>query len=212
MRIIAALAITVISTPQIHAFVTPTTLQTPRTIIQPTVVLKDVVTEENAEEKIIDDDTPIVESPASPAVDTSANTSTTSTTISITKERLDKIQKERPYPLFIAEKTASFLFDTNPTKSLPIINSSPKEKLVVLGTGWGSAAFLKNIDTNKFDVTVISPRNYFVFTPMLAGSAVGTVDFKSITEPVREVCCVLVLCVFCFCAYHVYKNSLYLVI
>ena len=194
MRIIAALAIAVISTPyNIHAFVTPTTLQ-PRTIIQPTtVLLKDVVTEENAEEKIIDDDIPIVESPASP-VDTSA--STTSTTKSITKERLDKIQKERPYPLFIAEKTASFLFDTNPTKSLPIINSPPKEKLVVLGTGWGSAAFLKNIDTNKFDVTVISPRNYFLFTPMLAGSAVGTVDFKSITEPVREVCCVfcLVLC------------------
>ena len=71
MRIIAALAIAVISTPyNIHAFVTPTTLQTPRTIIQPTVVLKDVVTEENAEEKIVDDDTPIVESPASPAVDT----------------------------------------------------------------------------------------------------------------------------------------------
>ena len=195
MRIIAALAITVISsTPQIHAFVTPTTLQTtPRTIIQPTV-LKDVVTEENAEEKINDYDIPIGESPASSAVDTSATSSsaTTSTsTKSITKERLDKLQKERPYPLFIAEKTASFLFDTNPTKSLPPpINNSPKEKLVVLGTGWGSAAFLKNIDTNKFDVTVISPRNYFVFTPMLAGSAVGTVDFKSITEPVREVCCV----------------------
>lgn len=196
MRIIAALAITVVSTPRIHAFVTPTTLQTtPRTILQPITVLKDVVMEENAEEKIIDE-SPIVESPTSPAVDTSATTSTTTTstnTKSITKERLDKLQKERPYPLFIAEKTASFLFDTNPSKSLPLpINNSPKEKLVVLGTGWGSAAFLKNIDTNKFDVTVISPRNYFVFTPMLAGSAVGTVDFKSITEPVREVCYVLI--------------------
>jgi len=192
MRIIAALALTVISTPQIHAFVTPTTLQTtPRTIIQPTV-LKDVVTEENVEEKVNDDDIPLEESPVSPAVDTSTATTSSASTKSITKERLDKLQKERPYPLFIAEKTASFLFDTNPSKSLPPspINNSPKEKFVVLGTGWGSAAFLKNIDTNKFDVTVISPRNYFVFTPMLAGSAVGTVDFKSITEPVREVCVV----------------------
>ena len=217
MRIISALAITVISTPQIHAFVTPTTLQTtPRTIIQPTVVLKDVVTEENAEEKIIDDDIPIVESTS---VDTSATTSTTTSTNtkSITKERLDKLQKERPYPLFIAEKTASFLFDTNPTKSLPIINSPPKEKFVVLGTGWGSAAFLKNIDTNKFDVTVISPRNYFVFTPMLAGSAVGTVDFKSITEPVREVCCVLCLVLCCVSFVYLFvhiicTNSLYVVL
>ena len=196
MRIIAALAITVISTPQIHAFVTPTTLQTtPRTIIQPTIVLKDVVTEENAEEKIIVDESPIVESPSVDTSSTTSATTSTTNTKSITKERLDKLQKERPYPLFIAEKTASFLFDTNPSKSLPPpINSPPKEKLIVLGTGWGSAAFLKNIDTNKYDVTVISPRNYFVFTPMLAGSAVGTVDFKSITEPVREVCVVYVLC------------------
>ena len=58
---------------------------------------------------------------------------------------------------------------------------------MVLGTGWGAAAFLKNIDTDKYDVTVISPRNYFVFTPMLAGASVGSVDFKSITEPIREV-------------------------
>ncbi|EED87181.1 predicted protein [Thalassiosira pseudonana CCMP1335] len=62
-----------------------------------------------------------------------------------------------------------------------------KEHLIVLGTGWGAASFLKNIDTDKYDVTVISPRNYFVFTPMLAGASVGTVDFKSITEPIREI-------------------------
>jgi NADH dehydrogenase FAD-containing subunit len=62
-----------------------------------------------------------------------------------------------------------------------------KETIVVLGTGWGAASFLKNVDTDKYDVTVVSPRNYFVFTPMLAGASVGTVDFKSITEPIREV-------------------------
>jgi hypothetical protein len=62
-----------------------------------------------------------------------------------------------------------------------------KERIVILGTGWGAAALLKEIDINKFDVTVISPRNYFLFTPMLAGAAVGTVDFRSITEPVRQI-------------------------
>ena len=38
-----------------------------------------------------------------------------------------------------------------------------------------------------YDVTVVSPRNHFLFTPMLAASAVGTVEFRSITEPIRNV-------------------------
>lgn len=57
----------------------------------------------------------------------------------------------------------------------------------MLGAGWGSHAFLKTIDATKYDVTVVSPRNYFTFTPMLAASAVGTVEFRSICEPIRNV-------------------------
>jgi len=104
---------------------------------------------------------------------------------SISQERLDKLTAERPYPIFLAEKTLG-LFES-PSSLPPPMNAPPKEELVVLGTGWGAAAFLKNIDTDKYHVTVISPRNYFVFTPMLAGASVGTVDFKSITEPIREI-------------------------
>ena len=62
-----------------------------------------------------------------------------------------------------------------------------KPRIVVLGTGWGSYSFLKSIDTLHYDVTVISPRNYFAFTPMLAASAIGTVEFRSICEPIRNV-------------------------
>jgi NADH dehydrogenase FAD-containing subunit len=62
-----------------------------------------------------------------------------------------------------------------------------REKIVVLGTGWGSHSFLKTIDGTQYDITVISPRNYFLFTPMLAASAVGTVEFRSICEPIRNV-------------------------
>ena len=65
-------------------------------------------------------------------------------------------------------------------------NKTAKEKLVILGAGWGAAALLQDIDTNRYDVTVISPRNFFVFTPMLAGASVGTVDVRSITQPIRE--------------------------
>ena len=103
----------------------------------------------------------------------------------ITPERITKVTQTRPYPLFLAEKAASVL-DFAAAKHTPPTNA--KEHFIVLGTGWGAATFLKNIDTDKFEVTVISPRNYFVFTPMLAGASVGTVDFKSITEPIREVC------------------------
>jgi NADH dehydrogenase FAD-containing subunit len=63
----------------------------------------------------------------------------------------------------------------------------PREKLFVLGSGWGSYAFLKTVDPTMYDITVISPRNYFTFTPMLAASAVGTVEFRSICEPIRNI-------------------------
>lgn len=53
-----------------------------------------------------------------------------------------------------------------------------RKKLVILGTGWGGYSLLRNIDKKLFDVVVISPRNYFLFTPMLASTTVGTVEFR----------------------------------
>jgi NADH:ubiquinone reductase (non-electrogenic) len=95
----------------------------------------------------------------------------------------------RAYPLFLAEKAAEIgekiVSDIRDEHKYPL--SGKKEKVVVLGTGWGAASFLKGIDTNLYDVTIVSPRNYFLFTPMLAGASVGTVEYRSITEPVREV-------------------------
>lgn len=54
-------------------------------------------------------------------------------------------------------------------------SKSRKKTVVVLGSGWGAHAFLKVADTEKIRVIVVSPTNHFVFTPMLAGAAVGTV-------------------------------------
>lgn len=109
-------------------------------------------------------------------------------------KKIERALKPRAYPLFIAEKAAIFLDELlkpingrEGVSAITIDGTSPKkEKIVVLGTGWGAASFLKEIDSSKFDVTVISPRNFFLFTPMLAGASVGTVEFRSITEPVRE--------------------------
>lgn len=43
-----------------------------------------------------------------------------------------------------------------------------RERLVILGTGWGGARLARDIDPTKYDITVLSPRNHMVFTPLLA--------------------------------------------
>jgi len=62
-----------------------------------------------------------------------------------------------------------------------------KPKLVILGTGWGSVAMLKNMYKDAFHVTVVSPSNYFLFTPMLPSGTVGTLELRSLVEPVRRI-------------------------
>ena len=42
------------------------------------------------------------------------------------------------------------------------------------GTGWGALNLVRKLHCDKYDVTIVSPRNYFLFTPLLAGSTVGT--------------------------------------
>ena len=130
----------------------------------------------------------------------SSSSSPTSEELSEEIKMLERIIQKRPYPLFLAEKGAEIVEDLFSSKPQPddyygslvgeekeAGSTNGREKIVVLGTGWGGAAFLKDIDPSRYDVTVISPRNYFVFTPMLSGASVGTVDFRSITEPIREV-------------------------
>lgn len=117
-------------------------------------------------------------------------TDSTFTTASDLEKKIERVTRPRAYPLFLMEKAAIILEDlfsglSSDETSVP--SSIEKEKVVILGTGWGSAAFLKEIDTDKYDVTVVSPRNFFLFTPMLAGSSVGTVEYRSITEPIREI-------------------------
>lgn len=62
-----------------------------------------------------------------------------------------------------------------------------KKKLVVLGTGWAGISFLKDLDVSQYDVQVVSPRNYFAFTPLLPSVTCGTVEARSIVEPVRNI-------------------------
>ncbi len=57
----------------------------------------------------------------------------------------------------------------------------------MLGSGFGSFSFLKQLHVSAFDVTLISPRNHFLFTPLLPSTIVGTIEFRSIIEPVRNI-------------------------
>ncbi|KAL4768597.1 hypothetical protein BDW60DRAFT_225621 [Aspergillus nidulans var. acristatus] len=62
-----------------------------------------------------------------------------------------------------------------------------KKTLVILGTGWGSVSLLKKLDTENYNVIVISPRNYFLFTPLLPSCTTGQVEHRSIMEPIRSI-------------------------
>ena len=76
--------------------------------------------------------------------------------------------------------------------------STGKEKVVILGIGWGGYRLARDLDKvirchfcilvmyvykvytlkKKFDVTVVSPRNHFLFTPLLPSTSVGTLEFR----------------------------------
>jgi len=55
-----------------------------------------------------------------------------------------------------------------------------RERLVVLGSGWGAVGLIKHIDPKLYDLVVVSPRNYFLNTPLLPGITVGTVEARSL--------------------------------
>ncbi len=40
--------------------------------------------------------------------------------------------------------------------------------------------------SKKYDVVLVSPRNYFLYTPLLPAVATGAVEGRSIVEPVRH--------------------------
>jgi len=61
-----------------------------------------------------------------------------------------------------------------------------RSRLVILGSGFAALSVLRRIDARLYDVTVVSPRNYFLFTPLLPSTTVGTIEFRSIITPIRR--------------------------
>jgi NADH:ubiquinone reductase (non-electrogenic) len=85
--------------------------------------------------------------------------------------------------------TGTFYYITNkernPGPQLPFDPS--KKTIVVLGSGWGATSLLKRLDTEDYNTVVISPKNFFLFTPLLPSVAVGTLGSKSILQPTRYI-------------------------
>ena len=63
---------------------------------------------------------------------------------------------------------------------------TPRPRLVVLGSGFAGYSLVSHLPKELFRVTMISPTNHFLFTPLLPSAAVGTVELRSILEPVRR--------------------------
>ncbi|KZT39187.1 NADH dehydrogenase [Sistotremastrum suecicum HHB10207 ss-3] len=75
--------------------------------------------------------------------------------------------------------------DRHPGLQLP--HDDSKKTIAILGSGWGASSLLKGLDTEEWNVVVISPRNYFLFTPLLPSVAVGTLDSRSIIQSTRYI-------------------------
>lgn len=55
----------------------------------------------------------------------------------------------------------------------------------MLGSGWAGYTIARALDPRKYQTVVVSPRSYFAFTPLLASTAVGTLEFRTALEPIR---------------------------
>lgn len=91
--------------------------------------------------------------------------------------------RSSPFSSSVASSTAPVTLHSGlgPTKA------DEKPRLVVLGSGWAGCRLMKGIDTKLYDIVCVSPRNHMVFTPLLASTCVGTLEFRSVAEPIGRI-------------------------
>ena len=61
-----------------------------------------------------------------------------------------------------------------------------RERVLILGSGWAGYTLSRQLDPKKYQAVVVSPRSYFAFTPLLASTSVGTLEFRTALEPIRS--------------------------
>ncbi|KAF8350507.1 hypothetical protein F5887DRAFT_913519 [Amanita rubescens] len=65
--------------------------------------------------------------------------------------------------------------------------SAQRPRLVIIGGGWGAMGVLQNLHPGDYHVTVVSADTFTTFTPLLPSAAVGTVQVRSLVEPIRKI-------------------------
>ncbi|GAW80214.1 type II NADH:ubiquinone oxidoreductase [Plasmodium gonderi] len=83
-------------------------------------------------------------------------------------------------------RNVKYVYDNKREINTTKLYNHKKDKIVILGSGWGGIHFLLNIDFRKYDITLISPRNYFTFTPLLPCLCSGTLSTNACTEKVSK--------------------------
>ncbi|KAG5722144.1 hypothetical protein E4T56_gene7053 [Termitomyces sp. T112] len=67
------------------------------------------------------------------------------------------------------------------------VKLAEKPRLVIVGGGWGAMGILKTLHVGDYHVTVVSSETFTTFTPLLPSAAVGTVQIRSLIEPIRKI-------------------------
>ncbi|PWY88644.1 pyridine nucleotide-disulfide oxidoreductase [Aspergillus sclerotioniger CBS 115572] len=99
------------------------------------------------------------------------------------------LARKRPSSLFASTTkviTTSRPLATQINHSTAFHEDHDKERVVILGSGWGGYNLSRQLSPDKYNPIIISPRSYFVFTPLLTDAAGGSLDFSHIVEPIRD--------------------------
>ncbi|KDQ60882.1 hypothetical protein JAAARDRAFT_31884 [Jaapia argillacea MUCL 33604] len=62
-----------------------------------------------------------------------------------------------------------------------------RPRLVIVGGGWGAVGVLQSLKPGDYHVTIVSPETFATFTPLLPSAAVGTVQARTLVEPLRKI-------------------------
>ena len=71
---------------------------------------------------------------------------------------------------------------SQPSVRIPANTSAGRERILILGSGWAGFGLARSLDQKYYQPILITPRTNFVFTPLLAGTAVGTLEFRTAIE------------------------------
>jgi NADH:ubiquinone reductase (non-electrogenic) len=66
------------------------------------------------------------------------------------------------------------------------LNATAARKVLVLGGGFAAYRFVRELGRDSYSTMMAAPRNHFLFTPLLPSTTVGTLEFRSILEPLRN--------------------------